>query len=285
MANSIWGHAGHPFLPAYLDLLRRHYGAAAGEIDSQGDPEESRQMINDWVSQKTEGRIENLIPPGGITPLTKLVLGNAIYFQAGWLHPFDEAHTRDDVFSMLDSRGTIVPMMRQEARLAYAAGAGWQAVELPYEGGSAAMLVLLPDLGHFEEFESTLSEERVSEIVTKLQTRSVCLIMPKFRQELSLKLRQALVAMGMEVAFLPGADFSGMDGTRDLYLDEVYHKSFIAVDEAGTEAAAATAVAVTERAPLASEPCVVMTVNRPFVFLVRDAVTSVILFGGRILEL
>lgn len=283
-ASSIWGQVGHPFLPAFKDVLKQHYGVESRELDFRSQPEPSRHAINAWVSQETEGKIEDLIPPGGITSSTRLVLGNAIYFQAAWLHPFEEVHTQHDVFHLLDGGEAIVPMMNQEVALAYAAGDGWQAVELPYEGGEAAMLILLPDHGRFEEFESTLSAERVAEIVSRIQTRDVCLAVPRFRFESSFELRKTLGAMGMEGAFLPGADFSGMDGTRDLYLDEVYHKAFVAVDEAGTEAAAATAVVVAISAPWVPEPCVQVTVDRPFIFLIRDRSTDVILFMGRVVD-
>lgn len=284
IASSIWGQVGYPFLPAFKDVLKQHYGVEARELDFRSQPEPSRHAINAWVSQETEGKIEDLIPPGGITPSTRLVLGNAIYFQAAWLHPFEKLHTQHDVFHLLDGGEAIVPMMNQEVDLAYAAGDGWQAVELPYEGGEAAMLILLPDHGRFEEFESTLSAERVAEIVSQLQTRAVCLAMPRFRHESRFELSKTLSAMGMEGAFLPGADFSGMDGTRDLYLDEVYHKAFVAVDEAGTEAATATAVVVAVDAPLVPEPCVQVTVDRPFIFLIQDRSTGGILFMGRIVD-
>lgn len=285
IVTSIWGQVGHPFLSEFLTILNEYYGVTLGNLDFRGDPEGARKAINQWVNNETEGRIEDLIPRGGITTLTRLVLGNAVYFKAGWLYPFDEAETRDDVFHLLDGQEVYVPMMKGEALLNYAAGDGWQAVELPYEGRETAMVILLPKRGRFEEFESTLSAEGVRRITSQLEKRNLCLVMPKFAYKSSFALKDTLAMMGMEAAFQPmKADFSGMDGTRDLYLDEVYHKAFVTVDEAGTEAAAATAAVVSTKVAPVQELCVEVKVDRPFVLLIRDVKTEVILFVGRVMD-
>lgn len=285
IVNSIWGQTGHPFVSEFLTLINGCYGAGLREVDFRGDPEGTRKAINQWVSDETEGRIQDLISPMGITTLTRLVLGNAIYFKAEWLYPFDEAETRDDAFHLLDGQVVLVPMMKREARLGYVAGDGWQAVELPYKGGKATMAIFLPDGGCLEELESTLSAERVNEILSQLQRMDIRLTVPKFNYEARFELKDTLTELGMRAAFqLMKADFSGMDGTRDLYLDEVYHKAFIVVDEAGTEAAAATAAVVSMKAASAPKPCVEVKVDRPFLLLIRDVGTEVILFVGRVLD-
>jgi serpin B len=283
LANAIWGQRGYRFLPQFLDTLARNYGAGLRLLDFKGDPERARKVINDWVSERTEGRIQDLIPKGVIDFLTRLVLTNAIYFKAAWAEPFDKNLTSDGPFYLLDGSQVIVPMMQQTTELGYMKGDGFQVVELPYEGGEVSMVIFLPDMGRFEEFERSLNAKQVEEILGKLEYPEVTLKMPRFRVESAFKLAQTLAAMGMPSAFQPGeADFSGMDGTRTLYISAVLHKAFVSVDEAGTEAAAATAV-VAKKTALPSIR-VEVTVNRPFIFLIRDRLTGTILFVGRVVN-
>lgn len=284
IANSIWGQLEHPFFLGFLGLLEQHYGSPLREVDFRGQPEGSRQEINQWVSEATEGKIGDLIPASGITPFTRLVLANAIYFNAQWQNPFAKEDTREGVFHLLDGTDIFVPMMHQKASFRYAAGDGWQAVELPYVGMRVAMLILLPDQGQFEEFDTALDERLVKSIVEGLGSeREISLVMPKFSYEAAFTLSEALIALGMETAFDEDrADFFAMDGTRDLSIDEVYHKAFVAVDEVATEAAAATAVVVGLAMALPPPPTV--RVDRPFVFLIRDRTTDSILFVGRVLD-
>lgn len=283
IANSIWGQKGYEFLSAFLDLLAEQYGAGLRTLDFQAAPEEARVTINDWVSDQTEGRIEDLIPPGVLSPLTRLVLANAIYFNAAWRYPFLEGQTRDGPFYLLNGSQVTVPMMNQTERFRYAEGDGYQAVELPYVGGEMAMVVLVPEAGRLKEFESTLDAERVASIVEDLALRQVALSMPKFEYDSSFELAQVLSGMGMPDAFSGEiADFSGMDGTRRLHISEVVHKAFVAVDEAGTEAAAATAV-ITVECEAPGSP-VEVTVDRPFLFAIRDVQTGTILFVGRVVD-
>lgn len=281
--NALWGQKGYRFLPEFLETLARHYDAGLRLLDFASDPEGARKTINDWVSEQTEGRIRDLIPPGAIDTLTRLVLTNAIYFNAAWANPFDPAETRDGAFHLLDGSQVTVPMMRQTAGYRYAAGDGFQAVELPYDGRELAMVILLPDADRFEEFERSLDAGRLEEILSGLADQEVTLTMPRFRVESDFSLKDTLTAMGMPVAFEPGrADFSGMNGRRDLYISAVLHKAFVAVDENGTEAAAATAVIFKEAgAPM--QP-VEVTVDHPFIFLIRDLQTGAILFIGRVVN-
>jgi serpin B len=282
IANTTWGQEDYAFLPEFLDTLALNHGAGMQLVDFTGDPEAARVAINDWVSSQTEERIKDLIPPGVIDELTRLVLTNAIYFNAAWAEPFDESQTQDGAFHLLDGSQVTVPMMHHTASYGYAEGEGYQAVELPYDGGELSMVILLPNEGAFDAFESSLDAGRVDVIVNDLTYQEVALTNPKFEIESDFSLVEALAEMGMPIAFSMDADFSGMDGTRELYIGEVLHKSFITVDEAGTEAAAATAVEMQLKgAPM--DP-VTVTVNRPFIFFIRDIETGAILFVGRVVD-
>jgi serpin B len=282
VVNAIWGQAGYPFLPEFLDVLAENYGAGLKVLDFSSAPEESRVTINDWVSEQTEGRIEDLIPQGVIDAMTRLVLTNAIYFNAAWGQPFESSLTADGPFYLLGGGEVTVPMMKQTESFGYASGEGYQAVELPYDGHELSMVVLLPDAGEFDSFEDALDAGRVDAIVGDLSYRQVALTLPRFEVESDFGLADALAALGMPEAFTSGADFSGMTGGRDLFIAEVVHKAFVSVDEAGTEAAAATAVVMAKMA-LPEEP-VEVTVDRPFIFLIRDVQTGAILFVGRIVD-
>jgi serpin B len=282
IVNAIWGQKDYGFLSEFLDLLAENYGAGLRVLDFASAPEESRITINNWVGDQTEGRIEELIPQGLIDTLTRLVLTNAIYFNAAWQHPFQEDMTEDGLFYLLDGGEVTVPMMRQVELFGYTEGNGYQAVELPYEGGELSMVILLPAPGQFEAFESRLDAQQVGEIIGRLEHRQVTLEMPRFEFKSGFRLKKTLVAMGMPLAFSGAADFSGITGNRDLFIADVVHKAFVSVDEAGTEAAAATAVVMPMAIP--PEQPVEVTVNRSFVFLIHDIETGGILFVGRVVN-
>lgn len=284
IVNALWGQEGYGFLPEFLSLLAASYGAGLEALDFTGDPEGARRAINDWVSDQTEGRIEDLIARGLITPLTRLVLTNAVYFNAAWQHPFVEANTADGPFYRLDGQQATVPMMHQVQSFGYADGPGYQLVDLPYDGGELSMAILLPAEGQFEAFEGGLSAEQVTAMLAQLEGRRVRLTMPKFEVRVEFSLGDTLAAMGMPTAFSDDADFSGMTGTPDLFISAVVHQAFVAVDEAGTEAAAATAVIMEKLSMPVEEPPVEVTVDRPFLFLIRDRETGTILFLGRVLD-
>jgi serpin B len=283
IANAIWGQTGFQFLPDFLDTLAENYGAGLRLLDFINAPEESRITIHDWVSEQTEGKIEDLIPPGLINELTRLVLTNAIYFNAAWDTPFEPELTEDGAFYTLGGGQVTVPMMRQTESLGYVQGEGYQAVELPYDGRELSMVILLPDAGQFEMFEGSLDAEQVDAILGDVAYRQVALTMPGFEVESDFSLAQTLAALGMADAFSSDADFSGMTGNRDLFISDVVHKAFVSVDEAGTEAAAATAV-VMELLAAAPEQPVEVIVDRPFIFVIRDIETGAILFVGRVVD-
>ncbi len=280
IANSIWGQEDYEFLNEFLDVLAENYGAGLRLLDFINAPESSRIPINNWVSDRTEGRIEDLIPQGAIDTLTRLVLTNAIYFNAAWLNPFSEDMTGDGTFHLLDGSEVTVPMMTQTESFGYSEGEGYQAVELPYDGRELSMVILLPNNGEFDDFEGTLDADIVDAITNDLKYRKVQLTMPKFEFESEFSLVNTLAAMGMPVAFSGAADFSGMTGARDLFISDILHKAFVSVDEAGTEAAAATAVIMSLTA--APEQPVEVTLDHPFIFLIRDIETGAVLFVGRV---
>lgn len=282
IVNAIWGQQDYGFLPDFLDVLAENYGAGLRLLDYESDPEKSRLTINDWVSQQTEGRIEDLIKEGLITSITRLVLTNAIYFNAAWQYPFNEDNTADDLFYLLDGSTVSVPMMHQTEGFGYTEGDGYQAVELMYDGGELSMTILLPEDGNFNAFENSLDARMLEEIIGNMGTANVTLSMPKFEYESEFGLKDALEAMGMPIAFSTGADFSGMTGNADLLIKDVVHKAFVSVDEAGTEAAAASAVIMNLTSAPGEQATV--TVDHSFIYLIREIQTGAILFIGRVID-
>lgn len=283
IVNAIWGQKDYDFLESFLDVLAENYGAGLRILDFVHEAEESRLAINRWVSDQTEERIRDLIPRGAVDELTRLVLTNAIYFDAAWQHPFQKRDTSDGLFYRLDGRQLRVPMMRQTESFGYAEGNGYQALELLYDGRELSMVVLLPDSGRFREFEDDLDAQSVAAVIGALRATRVALTMPRFEFDSEFGLKQTLRAMGMPVPFSDFADFSGMTGGRDLFISDVVHKAFVAVDEKGTEAAAATGVIMAPTS-MAPPPNVEVTIDRPFIFLIRDIETGAILFLGRVLD-
>ncbi len=285
-ANALWAQKGYSFLPEFLDTIALNYGGGVRLVDfiEPAAREQARQTINDWVSEQTEDKIKDLIAKDILTDLTRLVLTNAIYFKAEWEDPF-EAATTEQPFTRLDGAQVTVPMMSRRGMYVYAESDEYQAIELPYKGGRAAMVILLPKPGQFETVESSLDGEQMSAILQSLQPSGatladVRLSLPKFQYEASLSLNEALVGPGMPDAFdVDKADFSGMNGTRDLRIAHVLHKAFVAVDEKGTEAAAASAILM----EIVSTP-IFVTCDRPFIFLIHDKQTGAILFVGRVLD-
>lgn len=282
VVNAIWGQKDYKFLGEFLDVLAQNYGAGLRILDFINETEQSRLTINKWVSDQTEERIKNLVPEGAINQLTRLVLTNAIYFNAAWQHPFNEDATSDGLFHLLSGSDVTVPMMKQTESYRYTAADDYEAVELPYDGQELSMVILLPKAGQFIAFEERLEAEFVKAIIDNLETREVALTIPKFEYESSFGLKEALKTLGMGVAFTTDADLSGMNGKRDLFIQDVLHKAFVSVDEAGTEAAAATAVIVGLTA-LPPEP-VAVAVDRPFIFFIRDIPTGSMIFVGRVLN-
>ena len=282
VANALWGSADYPFSEAYLALVDEHYGGGFNEADFGSDPEAERERINQWVADATEGRIEDLIPKNGLSAQTVLVLTNAIYFMAGWQLPFDPEETSESTFRALDGSASTVSMMHQNLRADYADLPSAQAIELPYIGGEVSMVVIVPDEGKFEDIQTKLTGSTLFGIFEALGDASGDLRMPSFEYEFDTELSEVLKTIGMEAAFGPGADFSEMvDSGGGPGIDDVFHKAFVSVDEEGTEAAAATSVSMIESAPPTSFD---LTVDRPFLFCIRDRPTDAVLFLGQVTD-
>ena len=285
IANAVWAEQTFSFLKDYLDVIAQNYGAGIQLADFIHRHEAIREEINGWVNSQTNDKIQDLIPAGVLDPATKMVLVNAIYFKADWLHQFSPDATRDAPFHLLDGSDVQVKMMSQSMfGVRYAQGEGYQAIELLYQGETAAMDIIVPDKGNFSDFESTLNVQKLEEILSNMQpSGGMELGLPKFSFSADFDLKERLSAMGMSDAFDPArADFSGMTGGRDLYIDTVLHKAFVAADEKGTEAAAATAVIVMPTSAML--PDVTLTIDRPFIFVIRDLPSGQILFIGRVLN-
>jgi serpin B len=281
VGNALWGQEDYQFLSQFLDLLAANYGAGMRRLDFARE-EKARRTINDWVDQQTEGKIPELIPPGVLDATTRLVLTNAVYFNAAWARQFDPRATQDRAFHLLDGSSVSTPMMYQAASLAYTEGPDYQAVALPYDGYEIVMVILLPAQGQFEALESSLNAGRVEAMLEGLAERQVALTLPRFEFESGFELAAVLAALGMPQAFTLQADFSGMTPGGELFISDVIHRAAISVGEAGTEAAAGTAVVMPPSATQAD--LVRVVVDRPFLFFIRDLQTGTLLFLGRVVD-
>ena len=285
IANAVWGQHGYGFLPDFLDVLAENYGAGMRPLDFAGAPEESRARINDWVAEETEDKVKDLLPPGTIDPLTRLVLTNAIYFNASWHWPFDRRQTKMRPFHLEGGDIVDVPMMTETSKdfYGYTRGDGYQAVDVPYSYGEMSMTVLLPDEGDLGSLEDSLNAELLDQIMDDIEIDYITLTIPLFKFESEFSLGETLAGMGMPDAFDDRADFSGMTGSKDLLISQIVHKAFVSVDERGTEAVASTAGVVILVSGSSKEP-IPVTVNRPFIFLIRDTATGTVLFLGRVMN-
>jgi serpin B len=278
-ANALWGQRGAPFAVPFLDTLARDYGATLHVVDFKRAPDSARVTINQWVTERTAGRIPDLLSPGTVTADTRLLLADAVYFHAAWKQPFDPASTRLADFTRLDGSTVSTPTMADTKSLSYGEGEDYAALALPYATAPLTLLLLLPEAGRFEDFEASLTPSRLDAILAGLGRRSVTLSLPRFTIASSFDLGAHLAKLGMPQAFGAAADLSGIDGVGRLAISTVAHEAFVSVDEAGTEAAAATGTAFTTTAAyLPAE----IHFDRPFVFLIRDDATGSILFMGRV---
>jgi serpin B len=281
IANAPFAQRDFAWNQDYLAALASRFSAGVRLVDYRQAAEAARQGINAWVDEQTERRIPELLEVGTIDSLTRLVLVNAIYLKAAWLTPFEESATTSAPFTLLDGSTIDVATMHASMELRYAAGDGWQAVELPYVGGSLAMTVIVPD--DLATFQVASDGDAFAAITGALSDHEVDLWLPKFGIETKADLLDVLAAMGMPDAFDPGrADFSGMTTEEALFITAVIHQANIDVDEKGTEAAAATAVVMGLRS--APGERVTLRVDKPFLFALRDVPTGSILFLGRVVE-
>jgi len=282
IANSLWGQEDTTFEQPFLDTLAEYYGAGMRLVDFKTAFEKARVEINDWVASQTNDKLTDLIPEGALDDLTRLVLVNAVYLDATWAQRFDPNDTYDGHFTTLAGADVTVPLMSQTTSFPYSSGDGWQAVQLPYSGSGLAMLLIVPDDGRFGDIDAQLSQV-MDDAVAGLTSTPIAVTMPKFTFRTQASLVGALTNLGMPTAFDPdNADFSGMTQQERLYIGDVIHEAYIAVDEEGTEAAAATAVIMrAESMPVSN---VTLRIDRPFVFALRDTETGALLFFGRVAD-
>jgi serpin B len=283
VANALWPDRKYAFLPEFFSLVEAHYGAATQAVDFAGATEEARQTINAWVAQRTANLITELLKRGDLDGLTVLVLTNAIYFKADWLTQFDPKDTREGDFHVAAGKLVRAPLMSLASRLPYAEFDGGQALELPYVGEKLSMLLLLPrERGGLAALEELLSTARIGEITGALKPRRVHVTLPRFKTRFHTDLAEVLAAMGMPSAFSPrSADFSGLDGSRTLFISKVIHEACLDLNEEGSEAAAATAVVMTRTA---IEPAAEFRADHPFLLLIRERESGAILFLGRLVN-
>jgi serpin B len=284
VANRLWGQEGFDFRPAFLATTRESYGAELAQVDFARQAEPARLRINSWVEERTQGKIRDLIPPGVLDAMTRLVLTNAIYFKGDWTDPFEKNATKEAPFHISAHRQVDVPLMSQQDDFRYWAGDGVKVLELPYGKGDLAMLALLPDkIEGLPALEAGLTTESLSRWLSGLRKQKVQVSLPRFTLTSQFQLADVLGAMGMIRAFRPGeADFSGMSSQEELFLSAVVHKAFVDVNEEGTEAAAATGIAVGTTSFVVPQEPVVFRADHPFVFLIRDNRTGSLLFLGRL---
>lgn len=286
IANALWGQNQHPFLPDYISLIQQYYKAEGRTLDFAKEPEQCRQTINQWVATQTNDRIKDLLPPGSIVPLTRMVLTNAIYFKGTWATPFDKNLTKPIDFFLDGGEKIKTEMMYRAGSLRYADTAKAQVLELPYQGDRLSMVIVLPKKKDgLNEVETSLNHESLGSAFSTLRTSKVHVTLPKIKTTYSVSLSQTLPTMGMKDAFNARmADFSGMDGTRELSISEVVHKAFCEVNEEGTEAAAATGVAMVTRAFMKEPPPVEFKADHPYLYFIRDMQTGTLLFLGRMCD-
>ncbi len=284
VVNQAWGRIGFNFLEAYLDVLALNYGAGLYLLDFTDDPDGSRLTINDWVADQTHDRILDLLPAGSISPATALVLTNVIYFKASWLDKFDVANTVDAQFNRLDGTKVDVKMMHKYDELLHGTGDGYEFLRVPYVGENVEMILVLPNPGQFTEVEAAMDGAAFDAMLAASESAQGNLALPRFTFGFESSLNDSLMALGMTDAFTSGvADFSGIDDRPgNLFISLVQHKSFVAVDEKGTEAAAATAVVIDEGTAVLDS--FDMTFDRPFLFAIYDRPTGAILFLGRVMD-
>lgn len=284
IANSLWMQKGMHILPAFLKSMDKYYNAAFYAVDFQKQAESARVNINQWISQATQGKIIDLLAPGSVSSATRMVLASAIYMKAGWALPFSENQTTKQTFFGIDE-ALAVPMMTHIEYYSYYEDTLAQVIEMPYRDGRLAMLCILPrEQVGLQQVEDQLSPVLFTRWQKNLIQERVRLFFPKFKFRTSLSLEPSLSKLGMASAFSGQADFSAINGKKDLHISSVIHQAYIAVDEAGTEAAAATAVIMNLKASLHEKEPQTLRFDRPFIYIVYDKPSGAILFIGRVVN-
>ncbi len=283
VANRAWGQRGYNFLPDFLTTLSRDYQAPLGAVDFGGDSEGARRTINQWVDVTTEHKIRDLIPPGVLSAQTALVLTNAIYFKENWATPFVRTQTFESSFYS-PSGEVRVPMMWKTDKVPFARIAGAKVIKLGYASGERSMVVVLPERSDgLESWERSLDGATMARLTTLDKDSRVRIFLPRFTLTIASLLVPPLQSLGMRASFGDEANFSGMDGSRRLFIYAIVHQAFVAVDEAGTEAAAATAVEMELKSERREPDVEEFHANHPFLFLICDKAGRV-LFMGRVAD-
>ena len=289
VANRLWVQQGKRLEEEFTGLLQKKYGAGAGTVDFVGATEAARKEINGWVSDHTAKKIDELLKPGILSPLTRLVLTNAVYMKAAWATPFDKAATAPAPFTLAAGKTAEVPFMHRSGRMTAGKAGAVTLCELPYAGGQLAMVLIVPDaVDGLAAVMGGLDGEALASWrqAGALRPRQVNLVLPKWTARKPISLNAALASVGMKKAFEAGvADFSGIDGTRDMFVSAVVHEGFVDVSEEGTEAAAATGVVIGVRSalPPQEEPLDVRA-DRPFAWAVVHQGTGAVLFAGTVTD-
>ena len=279
-ANASWVKSGYTILPSYSEILTTLFRTSAFSFS---DPGKAVKDVNQWVEEKTNGKIVDLLSPGSITSETRLVLASALYMLAKWRNPFEKSATSNLPFWTAPESSVPAKFMIKTQQLSYGAADGIQFVSVPYVGGVSFWVFLPDERAGLSAFEKRLSASALAQYISSTATRRVKLTLPKIDSSTSLGLNGALAALGITDAFSDAADFSGITGNHDLQISDVIHQAKIKVDEEGTEAAAATAIIMRAQSmpiPDPEEP-VVFTADHPFLYLVRDDASGTILFMGR----
>jgi serpin B len=283
IANALWGLESYPFEPQYIEIVDKYYKGGLESLDFS-EPEKSAEIINKWIADKTEDRITDLISPDAISPLTRLIITNAIYFFSYWEDQFDENDTNNKPFNLLNKDVIDISTMHQKIRIKYSEGNGYQVVTLPYKGTELDMIIILPDIDKFVTFEQTLDSIKLKAIINNMESRIVDLALPKFEYTSKYEdMKDTFQKLGIVDAFKDSiANFSGMTIQERLYIDNVIHQTFILVNEEGTEAAAATAIPMAGAGP--PPPPATFTADHPFIYFIQHQKTGLILFMGRVLN-
>jgi serpin B len=290
MANALWAEKDQHFLPDYTSLMKRDYAAGFQPVDFKSNPEAARALINTWVADQTKQKILNLVPPGSVTPLTRLILTNAIYFKAAWADQFSKSQTQTEDFHLSAAKTVKADLMHETKSGQYFRGSGFQALELPYLHDELSMIVLLPDSPDgLPALEKSLTAANLDKWISSLaHEQTIIITFPQFKITQQFELSSALEALGIKQAFHPNtADFSGITGDKSFSISAAIHKAYIDVDEQGTEAAAATAVIMLSMAMRPSAPPpppIIFRADHPFLFLIRDNSSGAILFLGRLTD-
>ena len=284
MADAVWLQDGMTVEPAFTDVLAGPYDSDVQRVDFPADPAAATDTVNQWVSDQTGGHIDHLIAPGALDATTRLVLVNALHLDAAWVSPFDPASTAPAPFTRPDASTVDADMMHDQLYADYAEGKGFQAVSLPYSGHLAMVVVLPDDLGAFEQALAAAGGD-LDAVIGPTATAEVVLSLPTWTMSTNVELADVLRGIGLDLPFdADRADFSGITSDEPLHVSSAVHQADITVDEAGTEAAAATAIAGAAGAAPGEDPPIDMTVDHPFFFAIRDTDTGAVLFQGRVTD-